>query len=131
MLKPLGNFLSKVLPHYLQFIIFRQKELHLDLYSHSYLRQVLFFLKNSKFTQFKTLIDITALDFINNHNRFELIYSLLSVRYNLRIFIKVYLNGFFITKTVSDLFLSANWSEREVWDCLVFFLKDIKIYVAF
>ena len=45
MLKLLGNFLSKALPHYIQFIIFRQKELHVDLYSHLNLRQVLFFLK--------------------------------------------------------------------------------------
>jgi len=126
MSKSLGNFLSQALPHYIQFIIFRQKELHLDLYSHVYLGRVLFFLKNSKFLQFKTLIDITAIDFLNNHNRFELVYSLLSVRYNLRIFIKVYLNEFFITNTVSDLFLSANWSEREVWDMFGIFFKDHK-----
>jgi len=116
MLKSLGNFISKTLPHYIQFFIFRQKELHLDLYSHLDLRHVLFFFKNSKFLQFKTLIDITAIDFLNNHNRFEVVYSLLSIRYNLRVFIKIYLNEFFITNTVSDLFLSANWSEREVWD---------------
>jgi len=42
MLKSLGNFLSKTLPHYIQFITFRQKELHLDLYSHVNLKQVLF-----------------------------------------------------------------------------------------
>ena len=122
--KSLGKFLSQVLPHYIQFIIFRQKELHLDLYSHVYLRRVLFFLKNSKFLQFKTLIDITAIDFLNNHNRFELVYSLLSVRYNLRLFIKIYLNEFFITNTISDLFLCANWSEREVWDMFGIFFKN-------
>jgi len=126
MLKPLGNFLSKALPHYIQFVIFRQKELHLDLYSHLNLNKVLFFLKNSKFTQFKTLIDITAIDFLNNHNRFELVYSLLSIRYNLRIFVKVYLNDLFITKTSSNLYLSANWSEREVWDMFGIFFKGHK-----
>merc|ERR1711907_393538 len=66
--------------------------------------------------QFKTLIDIVAIDFLNNHNRFELVYSLLSIRYNLRIFVKIHLNEFFITNTVTDLYLSSNWSEREVWD---------------
>merc|ERR1711959_714333 len=73
--------------------------------------------------QFKTLIDITALDFLNNYNRFELIYSLLSVRYNLRIFIKIHLNEFFITKTVSDLFLSAICQNGKFGICLVFFLR--------
>ena len=128
MFKSLGNFLSQVLPHYIQFIIFRQKELHLDLYSHTYLHRVLFFLKNSKFLQFKTLIDITAIDFLNNYNRFELVYSLLSIRYNLRIFIKIYLNEFFITNSISDLYLSANWSEREVWDMFgIFFNKHLNL----
>jgi len=126
MLKTLGNFLSKVLPHYIQFITFRQKELHLDLYSHVNLKQVLFFLKNSKFMQFKTLIDIVAVDFLNNHNRFELIYSLLSIRYNLRIFVKIHLNEFFITNTITDLYLSSNWSEREVWDMFGIFFKGHK-----
>merc|ERR1712032_1441091 len=73
--------------------------------------------------QFKTLIDITAIDFLNNHNRFELVYSLLSIRYNLRIFIKIYLNDLFITKTSSNLYLSANWSEREVWDMFGIFFN--------
>jgi NADH:ubiquinone oxidoreductase subunit C len=36
------------------------------------------------------------------------------------------LNEFFITNTVSDLFLSANWSEREVWDMFGIFFKDHK-----
>jgi len=70
------------------------------------------------------LIDITAIDFLNNYNRFELVYSLLSIRYNLRIFIKIYLNEFFITNSISDLYLSANWSEREVWDMFGIFFKN-------
>merc|ERR1712173_247582 len=74
--------------------------------------------------QFKTLIDLTAIDFLNNHNRFELVYSLLSIRYNLRIFIKIHLNEFFITNTVSDLFLSSKWSEREVWDMFGIYFKN-------
>ena len=86
------NFLSRVLPHYIEFLLFRQKELYLDLYSYLDLRKVLVFLKNSKFMQFKILIDITAIDFLNNYNRFELVYSLLSVRYNSRIFVKIHLN---------------------------------------
>jgi len=126
MVKFLGSFLSKSLPHYIQFILFRQKELHLDLYSHLHLRRVFFFLKNSKFTQFKILLDIIAIDFLNNYNRFELVYSLLSIRYNLRLFIKIPLNEFFITNTVLDIFPSSNWSEREVWDMFGIFFKNHK-----
>merc|ERR1711981_233125 len=76
--------------------------------------------------QFKTLIDITAIDFLNNYNRFELVYSLLSIRYNSRIFIKVHLNNFFIINTVSNLYLSSNWSEREIWDMFGIFFQDHK-----
>lgn len=124
--KSLGNFLSQTLPHFIQFLIFRQKELHLDLYSYINLKPVLFFLKYSKFMQFKILIDMTAIDFLNNYNRFELVYNLLSIRYNLRIFIKIHLNDFFTVNTVSKLFLSSNWSEREVWDMFGIFFKDHK-----
>merc|ERR1712048_461335 len=74
--------------------------------------------------QFKTLVDIIVIDFLNNHSRFELVYSLLSIRYNSRIFVKVRLNDLFIMQTVSDLYLSSNWSEREVWDMYGIFFKD-------
>lgn len=114
--KKLGVFLSNVLPHYIKTIFFRQKELHVELLSHIFLKRVLFFLKNNSLTQFKILVDIVSVDFLNNHNRFEVIYSLLSIKYNSRIFIKIHLNNFFSIDTICDLYSNANWLEREVWD---------------
>merc|ERR1712224_495555 len=73
--------------------------------------------------QFKTLIDIVAIDFLNNHNRFEIVYSLLSVRYNLRIFVKIYLNEFFITNTVLIYIFHLIGQNGKYGICLVFFLK--------
>lgn len=127
--KKLANFISRVLPHYINFIKFRQNELHLDLISYSFLKRVLFFFKYSGFTQFKSLMDIIAIDYLNNYNRFELVYNLLSVKYNSRIFVKIYLNDFLSVNSVSNLFFSSNWSEREIWDMFgIFFYghKDLR-----
>merc|ERR1712124_148769 len=70
--------------------------------------------------QFKTLIDIVAVDFLNNNNRFELIYRLLSIRYNLRIFVKIHLNEFFITNTITDLYYLLIGRNVKYGICLVF-----------
>lgn len=127
--KKLGKFLSQVLPHYIKSLSFRQKELHIELISHTFLKRFLFFLKNSGFTQFKILVDIIAVDFLNNYNRFEVIYNLLSPKFNSRIFVKVHLNNFFSLDTIQDLYPCANWLEREVWDMYgIFFYghKDLR-----
>jgi NADH dehydrogenase (ubiquinone) Fe-S protein 3 len=127
--KKLGKFLSKVLPHYIKTFFFRQSDIHIELLSHSFLKRVLFFLKKSSFTQFKLLVDIVAIDFLNNYNRFEVVYSLLSTKYNSRIFVKVHLNNFFSLDTIQDIYPSANWLEREVWDMYgIFFYghKDLR-----
>jgi NADH dehydrogenase (ubiquinone) Fe-S protein 3 len=114
--KQLGIFLSKSLPHFIQKFSFKQKELHIELTSFNFLTNVLSFLKNNSLCQYKILIDITAVDFLSNANRFEVIYNLLSTRYNSRIFIKIDLNNFFQVDSICTLFSCANWLEREVWD---------------
>lgn len=69
---------------------------------------------------FAILTDITAVDFPEREARFEMIYNLLNLRDNFRVIIKTPVsadrfNRFFL-KTVSDLFSSAVWYEREVFD---------------
>ena len=105
------------LPHYIKTISCTpHKDVYLHLRSHTFLNRVLFFLKNHSLTQYKVLVDIVAVDFLNELNRFELIYVLLSTKLNSRIYIKLNLNNFFSMDTISDLYPSANWLEREVWD---------------
>ena len=74
------------------------------------------FLKNHTNTQFKMLIDITAVDYPSRSSRFEVVYQLLSIHYNARIRVKMNVDELTPIESVSSLFPSANWFERETWD---------------
>lgn len=76
----------------------------------------LHFLRDHTNAQFKVLADIVAADFPEEEKRFEVIYLLLSVRYNKRLKVKVAVNPLESLPSVAYIFRSANWFEREVWD---------------
>ena len=77
---------------------------------------VLAFLKTNSFRRFRQLIDITAVDFIGKENRFRMVYLLLSHEYNLRIKIYFDINENEFVNSITKIFPSANWMEREVFD---------------
>lgn len=62
------------------------------------------------------LIDITAVDFPNRSKRFEIIYHFLSLKNNLRIRLKSQINEDEQVESLVNLFVCANWFEREVFD---------------
>jgi NADH-quinone oxidoreductase subunit C len=69
--------------------------------------------ENLKFNQF---IDLTAVDYPNKKNRFEMVYIFLSVEFNFRVIIKFFINENDSVESITNLFPAANWYEREVWD---------------
>tara|TARA_B100000586_G_scaffold267177_1_gene241413 strand:+ start:1054 stop:1653 length:600 start_codon:yes stop_codon:yes gene_type:complete len=74
------------------------------------------FLKTNTECKFKQLVDIVGADYPNNEKRFKIYYLLLSHKNNLRI--KVLAN-FSINEnipSITKIFPSANWMEREVFD---------------
>jgi NADH-quinone oxidoreductase subunit C len=79
--------------------------------------KVMEFLKNDPRLEFNVLVDITAVDHMGRAPRFDVVYHLLSLPRKHRIRIKVRLEeGEPAVSTVSPLWGSANWLEREVWD---------------
>ena len=78
--------------------------------------QVLLFLKNNSSTKFKQLVDITAVDYPENNERFKLVYLLLSHESNNRIILTFFINEKEIIPSITEIFPSANWMEREVFD---------------
>merc|ERR1712122_272354 len=48
--------------------------------------------------------------------RFEVVYNLLSFRFNSRIRVKTYTDELTPIESVNEIFKAANWNEREVWD---------------
>lgn len=78
--------------------------------------------------QYKVLSSITCVDYPDRKKRFELIYELLSVRYNSRIRVKLLLNEITPVKSVYKIFPASTWWEREVWDLFgVFFDSNHEI----
>ena len=82
------------------------------------------FLKNHINNQFKVLIDVTAVDFPSRALRFEIVYNLLSVSYNARIRIKTCLDETTSIASITELYSSAGWWEREVWDMFGIFFSN-------
>ena len=73
-------------------------------------------LKRGSQFKFRQLIDILGVDYPQKDKRFEVIYLLLSHEYNFRISIKIFINENDIVPTLTNIFPSANWQEREVFD---------------
>ncbi len=74
------------------------------------------FLKTNHKCRFKQLIDITAVDFPENEKRFKIVYLLLSHENNLRIIISSAIDETSSVPSITKIFPSANWMEREVFD---------------
>ena len=88
------------------------------------LLEVIIFLKTNGETKFRQLTDITAVDYPENEKRFKLIYLILSHEFNQRIIIDCFINENEIVPTITSIFPSANWMEREVFDMYGIKFKD-------
>tara|TARA_B100000579_G_scaffold380828_1_gene348966 strand:+ start:360 stop:959 length:600 start_codon:yes stop_codon:yes gene_type:complete len=80
------------------------------------IQQTLLFLKTNKKCNFKQLIDITAVDFPEREKRFKVIYLLLSHENNNRVIITSNIEIKTKIPSIVNIFPSANWMEREVFD---------------
>ena len=85
---------------------------------------VILFLKTNKDTKFRQLIDITAVDYPEELQRFKMIYLLLSHEFNQRIILSYYINENEVINSLTSIFPSANWMEREVFDMYGVNFKD-------
>lgn len=77
---------------------------------------ILALLRDDENCQFKILTDITAVDYPDREERFEVNYNLLSLKKNRRIRIKVSVDETTPIPSATGIYSSANWFEREVWD---------------
>ena len=81
------------------------------------LENFLTFLRDDAELSFKTLVDLFGADLLQIRSpRFEVIYNLLSYKLNNRITVKVAIDDAVEVPTVSKIFSSAGWFEREAFD---------------
>lgn len=109
------TFLEETLMNHVQKITQFRDEIIIEV-NVSDLKKTILFLKDHENCLFKLLVDLFAVDYPTKENRFELIYCLLSTKYNSRIKIKTFVDEFTPVESIVDLYQSANWLEREVWD---------------
>ena len=86
--------------------------------------KVLTTLRDDPRLKFDQLIDITAADYPERAERFEVIYLLLSMTLNLRVMVKVPTGDEGVIPTACGVWPSANWLEREVWDMYGVYFSD-------
>jgi NADH-quinone oxidoreductase subunit C len=70
------------------------------------------------------LVDVTAADYPEREERFEIVYNLLSLSHNQRIRLKTSTDENTPVPSVVGLFSAAGWFEREVWDMFGVFFTD-------
>jgi NADH-quinone oxidoreductase subunit C len=82
------------------------------------IHDVLSFCHEDERFQMNLLTDIVAVDFLGEEPRFEVVYLLCSTIHKHRLRLKVRLQEGQALPTASDIWKSADWAEREVWDMM-------------
>ena len=86
--------------------------------------KVLTFLRDDQNTQFKQVMDITAVDHPAREERFEVVYNLLSLKHNQRLRVKLTTDEEMPVPSVAEVYNAAIWFERETWDMYGVFFSD-------
>ena len=82
------------------------------------------FLRDDPNCSFEQLLDITAVDWPEREERFEVVYNLLSYKHNRRIRVKVTTDEDTPVASAMPVYSAANWFERETWDMYGIFFSD-------
>ena len=77
---------------------------------------VILFMKTNKDIKFRQLIDITVVDYPEETRRFKIVYLFLSHEFNQRMILSYFINENEVISSLTSIFPSANWMEREVFD---------------
>ena len=85
---------------------------------------VCLFLKTNNDTKFRQLIDITVIDYPERSQRFDVVYLFLSHEFNQRMILSYFINENEVISSITSVFPSANWMEREVFDMYGVNFKD-------
>tara|TARA_B100000787_G_scaffold112992_1_gene84157 strand:+ start:52 stop:660 length:609 start_codon:yes stop_codon:yes gene_type:complete len=101
----------------------RHRQLYINIDSED-LIDVTLFIKSNENTKFRQLIDITAVDYPENLQRFKIVYLFLSHEFNQRIILSYLINEKEVIPSLTGIYPAANWMEREVFDMYGVKFKD-------
>ena len=125
-LKKLTHFSDNLIatcPKWIKKYTIHRNELTIEI-QHQDIKKVISFLQQHTSTQFKVLVDITAIDYPSKKKRFDVVYILLSIHHNTRIRVKTSIDQITPIDSVVNIHAGANWFEREVWDMFGIFFAN-------
>ena len=101
----------------------KHNQIYLDIDKED-LIDVVLFIKTNKDTKFRQLIDITVVDYPERSLRFKIVYLFLSHEFNQRMILSYGISENEVISSLTSIFPSANWMEREVFDMYGVNFKD-------
>lgn len=117
------NSLVKMCPLWIKSRVDRKGETHC-LTAPEYVVAFATFLKNHSNSQCKQLIDVTAVDYPSRSSRFSVVYQISSVQYNSRIRLETRVDEITPVSSMTGVYSSAAWWERECWDMFGIFFSN-------
>lgn len=119
-----GEYVGNCLPKYVQKVqLTYNNELEVLIHPEGII-PIMTFLKDHHNAQYLNIVDIAGVDVPNRPYRFEIVYLLLSLRYNSRIRVKTYTDELTPLDSICSVFAGANWYEREIWDMFGVFFSN-------
>ena len=114
-LRDLGEHIAASLSDYVHAVAVARDELVVEARGDQVVR-VLKFLRDDASCHFEQLVDLCGVDYPERDPRFEVVYHLLSMSNNQRLRLKVGVNEDQPVPSVTEIYPSAGWWERETWD---------------
>jgi NADH-quinone oxidoreductase subunit C len=122
-LKELGDHIRTSLPDYVRGCEIAHGELTIAVRAEAVVR-TLSFLRSDSNCRFELLVDVCGVDYPERDPRFEVVYHLLSLSNNQRVRVRVQVAENEAVPSVTEVFSSAGWFERETWDLFGIYFSD-------
>ena len=114
-LNELGDYIATSLPEEVTRASVAYRELTVWI-AREALIKTMTFLRDDQNCHFKQLVDVTAVDYPEREARFEVVYHLLSLKHNQRVRVKLPATEDTAVESITEVYSTAGWFEREVWD---------------
>ena len=115
--------LQKMLPRWIYYVTILKNEIIINI-SSQHLYSFIFFVKYHTNCQYKIMTEITAIDYPEYKQRFDMVYILLSPLFGKRLRVKVILDEISPLPSLFKLFPGIQWMERETWDMFGIYFYD-------
>jgi len=122
-LHELGDYIAAALPNELAGFKVRTGELTLNGRADRIV-DIAKFLRDDSNCQFKVLVDICGVDYPERAQRFDVVYHFLSPVQNQRVRVKVETDEVTPVPSLTGVYPTANWYEREAWDMYGIYFSD-------